>query len=103
MAGRGNAACVPVFHGKGIMKKIVLPAPPAVRLMNPVTFDTDLLPPKAWVPLGIASLASALRSSGYTVEFHDLHDYDWPGGSAPRSTSRCAPWAWTTTTSACGA
>ncbi|WP_052360148.1 B12-binding domain-containing radical SAM protein [Solidesulfovibrio alcoholivorans] len=74
MAGRAVAACVLT----SIMKKIVLLTPPAVRLMNPVTFSADLLPPKTWVPLGIASLASALRSGNFDVEFHDLHDRDWP-------------------------
>ena len=58
--------------------KILFLTPPATRLMNPATFEEDLLPPKTWVPLGIASLASALRTSGFTAEYRDLHDYDWP-------------------------
>jgi hypothetical protein len=74
MAGRAVAACVLTI----IMKKIVLLTPPPVRLMNPVTFIAAQLPPKTWVPLGIASLASALRSGNFDVEFHDLHDHDWP-------------------------
>ena len=57
---------------------ILLLAPPATRLMNPATFKPDLLPPKTWAPLGIASLASALRASGFTADYRDLHDYDWP-------------------------
>ncbi|MGE4554013.1 MAG: radical SAM protein [Desulfovibrionaceae bacterium] len=68
--------------------KILLLAPPAVRLMNPATFEPDLLPSKTWVPLGIASLASALRASGFTVELHDLHDYDWPQVEALLAESR---------------
>ncbi len=74
MAGRVAAARVLA----SIMKKIVLLTPPAVRLMNPVTFRADLLPQKTWVPLGIASLASSLRSGSFDVEFCDLHDADWP-------------------------
>ena len=58
--------------------KILFLTPPATRLMNPATFAPDLVPPKTWVPLGIASLASALRTSGFTAEYLDLHDYDWP-------------------------
>jgi radical SAM superfamily enzyme YgiQ (UPF0313 family) len=58
--------------------KILLLAPPATRLMNPATFVADLLPPKTWVPLGVASLASALRASGFTAEYRDLHDWEWP-------------------------
>ncbi|WP_207262025.1 radical SAM protein [Desulfovibrio sp. Huiquan2017] len=58
--------------------KILLLAPPATRLMNPATFVADLLPPKTWVPLGIASLASALRADGFTADYLDLHGYDWP-------------------------
>ncbi|EGB16055.1 Radical SAM domain protein [Pseudodesulfovibrio mercurii] len=57
--------------------KILLLAPPATRLMNPATFVADLLPPKTWVPLGVASLASALRVGGFPAEYRDLHDWDW--------------------------
>lgn len=71
------------------MKTIMLLAPPAVRLMNPVTFSADLLPPKTWVPLGIASLASSLRAKSFDVAFYDLHEYDWPLVEA--RLSECAP------------
>jgi radical SAM superfamily enzyme YgiQ (UPF0313 family) len=57
--------------------KTLLLAPPSLRLMNPATFEPDLLPPKTWVPLGIASLAAALRAHGFEAEFHDLHDRTW--------------------------
>lgn len=58
--------------------KTLLLAPPATRLMNPATFAADLVPPKTWVPLGVASLAAALRADGFTAEYHDLHGCDWP-------------------------
>ena len=57
--------------------KILLLTPPGLRMMNPVTFSEDMLPPKTWVPLGIASLASALRAGGFETEFTDLHDHEW--------------------------
>ncbi len=77
--GRRKAARLHGFRNERMdLMKILLLAPPATRLMNPASFVPDLLPPKTWVPLGIASLASALRTSGFTVEYRDLHDYDWP-------------------------
>lgn len=48
-----------------------------MRLMNPVTLEPDLLPAKSWVPLGIASLAAALRAAGFETDLRDLHDADW--------------------------
>lgn len=57
--------------------KILLLTPPAMRLMHPATLEPDLLPAKSWVPLGIASLAAALRAGGFEAEPHDLHDADW--------------------------
>lgn len=57
--------------------KILLLTPPAVRLMNPATLEPDLLPAKSWVPLGIASLAAALRANGFEADLRDLHDADW--------------------------
>ncbi|MGE4298494.1 MAG: radical SAM protein [Desulfovibrionaceae bacterium] len=56
---------------------VLLLNPPAMRLMNPATFEPDLLPPKTWVPLGIAYLASSLRASGHAAEPYDLHDWEW--------------------------
>ncbi|QLA17459.1 B12-binding domain-containing radical SAM protein [Desulfolutivibrio sulfoxidireducens] len=57
--------------------KILLVTPPGLRLMNPATLESDLLPPKTWVPLGIASLAGALRVAGFEAEPRDLHDAGW--------------------------
>lgn len=57
--------------------KILLLTPPAMRLMNPATLEPDLLPAKSWVPLGIASLAAALRAAGFEADLRDLHDADW--------------------------
>lgn len=57
--------------------KTLLLTPPGLRMMNPQTFEPDLLPPKSWVPLGIAYLASALRANGFEAEIRDLHDADW--------------------------
>ena len=57
--------------------KVLLLAPPAPRLRNPATAETDLLPPKTWVPLGIAYLAGALRAAGVNAHCHDLHGYSW--------------------------
>ncbi len=45
--------------------------------MNPMTFEPDMLAPKTWVPLGIASLAAALRAEGFDVCMTDLHDAGW--------------------------
>ena len=45
--------------------------------MNPMTFERDMLAPKTWVPLGIASLAAALRAEGFDVSMADLHDAGW--------------------------
>ena len=59
--------------------RTLLLAPPAARMMNPATMEEDLLPPKTWVPLGIAYLSSALLESGFDVRAMDLHDHDWPG------------------------
>lgn len=36
-----------------------------------------MLAPKTWVPLGIASLAAALRAEGFDVCMADLHDAGW--------------------------
>lgn len=57
--------------------KILLLTPPAMRLMNPATLEPDLLPVKSWVPLGIASLAAALRAGGFEADLRDLHSADW--------------------------
>jgi radical SAM superfamily enzyme YgiQ (UPF0313 family) len=57
--------------------KILLLAPPGLRMMNPMTFERDMLAPKTWVPLGIASLAAALRAEGFDVSMADLHDAGW--------------------------
>ena len=57
--------------------KVLLLAPPAPRLRNPATAEEDLLPPKTWVPLGIAYLASALRAHDVETAFSDLHDQTW--------------------------
>lgn len=57
--------------------KVLLLTPPATRLRNPATAKEDLLPPKTWVPLGIAYLASALRANGVQTDFRDLHDQTW--------------------------
>jgi len=57
--------------------KTLLLTPPAIRLMNPATLEPDLLPAKTWVPLGIASLAAALRAGGFEADLRDLHDADW--------------------------
>jgi len=46
-------------------------------MMNPMTFEQDMLAPKTWVPLGIASLAAALRAEGFDVYMADLHDAGW--------------------------
>ncbi len=45
--------------------------------MNPMSLEADLKPSKTWVPLGIAYLAKSLCTSGFDVEFKDLHDYEW--------------------------
>lgn len=57
--------------------KILLVTPPGLRLMHPQTLEPDLLPQKTWVPLGIASLAGALRVAGFEAEPRDLHDAGW--------------------------
>ena len=57
--------------------KILLLAPPGLRMMNPMTLEPDMLAPKTWVPLGIASLAAALRAEGFDVCMADLHDAGW--------------------------
>ena len=57
--------------------KVLLLTPPAPRMRNPVTAQEDLLPPKTWVPMGIAYLASALRQNGVTTLYQDLHDDSW--------------------------
>ena len=57
--------------------KVMLLTPPAQRLHNPATAQEDLLPPRTWVPLGIAYLASALRENGVDTVYHDLHDDSW--------------------------
>jgi radical SAM superfamily enzyme YgiQ (UPF0313 family) len=46
-------------------------------MMNPLTLEPDMLAPKTWVPLGIASLAAALRAEGFDVCMADLHDAGW--------------------------
>ncbi len=56
--------------------KILLVTPPGMRMMNPMTLEPDMLPPKTWVPLGIASLAAALRAAGFDAHAMDLHDAD---------------------------
>ena len=56
---------------------VLLLTPPATRLMNPATAQEDLLPPKTWVPLGIAYLASALRQHDVETNLFDLHGYSW--------------------------
>lgn len=53
---------------------VLLLTPPAPRLRNPATAEADMLPPKTWVPLGIAYLASALRADGVETHLRDLHD-----------------------------
>ncbi len=55
----------------------LLLTPPAPRLMDPATFSEDMLPPKSWVPLGIAYLGAVLRRHGYSAGILDLHDYSW--------------------------
>ncbi len=55
----------------------LLLAPPGPVMMNPLTCQEDLRPPKTWVPLGIAYLASSLRAAGFTAGLVDLHDYSW--------------------------
>ncbi len=62
--------------------KIVLLTPPGPRMMNPLTLSEDMVPPKTWVPLGIAYLAGALRANGFDAELRDLHDYDWDEAAA---------------------
>ncbi|MDQ7832685.1 MAG: radical SAM protein [Desulfovibrionaceae bacterium] len=57
--------------------KILLVTPPGLRLMNPATLEPDLVPHKTWVPLGIASLAGALRVAGFEAVPMDLHDFGW--------------------------
>jgi radical SAM superfamily enzyme YgiQ (UPF0313 family) len=57
--------------------KVLLLAPPAPRLRNPATAEQTLLPPKTWVPLGIAYLTSALRAHAIPAQCRDLHDADW--------------------------
>jgi len=57
--------------------KILLLTPPGLRMMNPETLEPDLLPPKTWAPLGIATLAAVLRRAGYTPTLRDLHDDGW--------------------------
>lgn len=57
--------------------KTLLLAPPAPRLRNPATAEEDLLPPKTWVPLGIAYLTSALRAASVPAECRDLHSNTW--------------------------
>lgn len=57
--------------------KVLLLTTPSPRLMNPATREEDLVPPKAWVPLGIAYLTSALRRQGVEVDFADLHSFTW--------------------------
>lgn len=46
-------------------------------MMNPATLAQDMLPPKTWVPLGIAYLAAALRANGFATRLKDLHDATW--------------------------
>jgi radical SAM superfamily enzyme YgiQ (UPF0313 family) len=58
--------------------KVLLLTPPAPRLRDPATAQENLLPPKTWVPLGIAYLASALRADGVETTYRDLHDASWP-------------------------
>jgi len=57
--------------------KILLVTAPGLRMMNPATLEPDLLPRKTWVPLGIASLAGALRAAGFEAVPMDLHDVGW--------------------------
>ncbi|QGY38652.1 radical SAM protein [Pseudodesulfovibrio cashew] len=57
--------------------KVLLLTPPAPKLRNPATAEVDLLPPKTWVPLGIAYLAGALRMDGIEAHCYDLHSYTW--------------------------
>lgn len=57
--------------------KILLLAPPGLRMMNPITFEQDMLAPKTWVPLGVASLTAVLRVAGFDVSMADLHDAGW--------------------------
>lgn len=56
---------------------ILLLTPPGLRLMNPATMEPDLLPPKTWAPLGIATLSAVLRRAGFAASLRDLHDDDW--------------------------
>jgi len=58
------------------MKTLFL-SPPGLRVMNPVTLEPDMLAPKTWVPLGIASLTAALRATGFDAHMRDLHDAGW--------------------------
>ena len=62
--------------------KVLLLTPPAQRLHNPATAQVDLLPPKTWVPLGIAYLTSALRENGVGTVYRDLHDDTWTGAAS---------------------
>jgi radical SAM superfamily enzyme YgiQ (UPF0313 family) len=62
--------------------KVLLLTPPAPRLHNPATAQEDLLPPRTWVPLGIAYLASALRENGVETLYQDLHDDSWIGAAS---------------------
>ena len=62
--------------------KVLLLTPPAQRLHNPATAQVDLLPPKTWVPLGIAYLTSALRENGVETVYRDLHDDTWTGAAS---------------------
>lgn len=57
--------------------KTLLLTPPSPLMMNPYTCQEDLRPPKIWVPLGIAYLASSLRQAGFVAELADLHDFSW--------------------------
>lgn len=58
------------------MKTLFL-SPPGLRMMNPMTLEPDMLAPKTWVPLGIASLTAALRATGFEASMRDLHDAGW--------------------------
>jgi len=57
--------------------KTLLLTPPSPTMMNPYTCQADLRPPKTWVPLGIAYLASSLRQADFVAELADLHDFSW--------------------------
>ncbi|MGX9367382.1 B12-binding domain-containing radical SAM protein [Desulfoplanes sp. PS50] len=57
--------------------KVLLLTPPAPRLRDPATMQEDLLPPKTWVPLGIAYLTSALRIHNVPTHYQDLHEATW--------------------------